>query len=89
MTSISKAEYAILAAAAYRKDPPLAGDVANPRGWTEVVAGPAVPAPTVSITKFSPRATSWSSRSAAPTTGGQMAGTTSLALRGGLRIRST
>jgi hypothetical protein len=40
MTSISEAEYAILAAAAYRRDPPLEGDVANPSGWTEVGRGP-------------------------------------------------
>ena len=36
MSAISIAEYAILAAAAYRRNPPLTGDVANPSGWSEV-----------------------------------------------------
>lgn len=36
MSAISIAEYAILAAAAYRRNPRLTGDVANPSGWSEV-----------------------------------------------------
>lgn len=36
MSAISDAEYAIVAAAAYRRNPPLTGDVANPSGWSEV-----------------------------------------------------
>lgn len=40
MTSISKAEYAILAAAAYRERQSDLKDVKPPSGWDEVDSGP-------------------------------------------------